>query len=401
MNDQSVEKLLDEAISLIKGGERLERAALLLQQATKKEESSFTAWYYLGLAYFQAEQHEKAVRAFECALKRGESPDLWSRYGMALTEMGDFDEGRRALKRASNLGQSKTPLFQVACSYEREGRSREAVNALLEYLDEEHDDPDGWEFLHIIASEAAAAEEATAFRDEHCDAAMSDLLASRQRLVESGDGFPLEAADHEHGHNLKTAFANRLGRVLLGSASDDGLVVPPYSDTRLGLDHFGVSFARLLGLLEVFDIKVGAVVPADERSALLGQILADALSVPLATDPAAATPEGRPHLLFMMDGTNYLTYHRLRAAMPRPSLSFVMALSWMDQGLTFEAEHVPDITGVVGHRLSTPPLDELRSQSFAGFLQGSLSRHRVSEKRHQQEFHAGRREAFRFPDLSD
>jgi tetratricopeptide (TPR) repeat protein len=399
MDTSPLDKLLDQADALLAEGDHA-RAVPLLQQATERDPKSFTAWLRLGVALHGQEDDERAVRAFESALKWGETAELWSQYGEALIAVGEFEDGRRALRRASSLGGGSLPLFHVACSFEREGRRREALDALCEYLRRAPDDPDGWEFLEVLGADPAMAEEAVAFRFAHCDAAMEDLLASRRRLLEGAEGFPLDLPGGEAGViNLKSEFARRLGRVLTGSADDDGVIVPPYGAVRLGVDHLGVTLARLLAVLEVFHVEVGRVHPVDPESRPLAAVMADLLGVTLAEDAAGLDPQGGTTLVFQALGRDFLRFARARAAVPAPQVTFVAALAWIEQGLTFEPSHVPDVTGVVGSALSLPPPEELASEPFLGFLRGAIAKHRANERERQVAFHAGRRHAFHFPGL--
>jgi|GEM_PF-3282173 len=399
MDGASIEKLLDDGGRLLAEGDAA-GALPLIQQAVERDKKSFTAAYLLGLAHARLEEYEKAVRAFEGALKVGESPDLWREYGLALLEMGSADDGRRALRRAASLGTDPSPLFHVACSFETEGRAREGMVAIQEFLEKERDDPRGWELHDVLAETADAREEAAHFRLTHCDAAMLDLLESRRRLLESGESLPMVVPGQEgEGPNLKPAFCQGLGRVLLGSSGDDGVAVPPRVGVHVGVDHLGVTVARLLGLLETFQIAPGRVLPIDRESAPLAAVLADLLgaaALPVGTLPAA---DGRPLLAVQMQGRDYLLFRRTLEMLPRPRLSFVFALSWFEQGLTFDASHLPDVTGLVGSTIDLPPASEVASEAFQGFLRGSVARHRPAEREAQVAYHAGRKSAIRFPDL--
>ncbi len=397
MEPISFEKLLDDGERLLTAGDAA--AALpLLQEAAERDRKSFTAAHLLGRALARLEDYEKAVRAFEAALKVGESPELWTSYGLALLEVGQADDGRRALRRAASLGSEPAPLFHVACSFEREGRVREGMTAIQEYLEKERDDPRGWELLEVLATAADAREEAARFRQTHCDGAMLDLLESRRRLLESGESLALVGPEGQ-GPNLKPAFCQGVGRVLLGTAGDDGVAVPPRTELSVGVDHLGVTVARLLGLLEVFEIAPGRVLPVDRASAPLAAVIADLLGVqalPFATLPVA---DGRPLLVVQVQGSDYLLFRRTLELVPRPRVSFVFALSWPEQGLTFECAHLPDVTGVIGSTFQLPPPAELASDAFLGFLRGAVLRHRQAEREAQVAYHAGRREAIRFTDL--
>jgi hypothetical protein len=190
-----------------------------------------------------------------------------------------------------------------------------------------------------------------------------------------------------------------LGRVLLGSVGDDGVIVPPRASLRVGVDHLGVTVARLLGLLETFRVAPGRVQPIDRESEPLAAVLADQLGATLLSYASLPTSDGQPILAVQLRGNDYLLFRRTLELLPRPRLSFVFALSWFEQGLTFEASHLPDVTGVVGSAFELPTAAELASEGFRGFLLGSVLRHRTSERDAQLAYHAGRREAIRFPDL--
>lgn len=400
MDAGSIERLLDDGARLLAADDAAGALPLFLE-AVERDRKSFTAAYNLGLAHARLEEFEKAVRDFEAALKLGESPELWREYGLALLEAGVVDEGRRALRRAFSLGPDPSPLFHVACSFEKERRPREGVTAILEYLEKERDDPRGWELLDVLAEAADAREEAAGFRLTHCDRAMLDLLDSRRRLLESGESIPLVVAGHdEEGPNLKPAFCQGLGRILLGSAGDDGVAIPPRAGLSVGVDHLGVTLARLIGLLETFKILPGRVIPIDRESSPLALLLADLLgatALPFGDLPGV---DGRPVLAVQLAGSDYLLFRRTLDVLPRPRLSFVFALSWFEQGLTFEASHLPDITGVAGSAFALPPTAEIASEAFLGFLRGSIARHRAAERDRQVAYHGGRTEAIRFPDLA-
>jgi hypothetical protein len=229
---------------------------------------------------------------------------------------------------------------------------------------------------------------------------MLDLLESRRRLLESGESLALLAPGAEsEGPNLKPAFCQGLGRVLLGTSGDDGIAVPPRLDLRVGVDHLGVTVARLLGLLEVFRVAPGRVLPVDGESGPLAAVLADLLGAQALTAGSVPPADGRPILVVQLRGGDYLLFRRTLDLVPRPRSSFVFALTWLEQGLTFECSHLPDVTGVVGTGFQFPPPTELASDAFLAFLRGAVLRHRQPERDAQVAYHAGRREAIRFPDL--
>lgn len=418
MEAEGIDKILDKAIERVRTGDQPEQAIALLLRAVDMDPRSFTARYWLGVARSRCEQWQNAVRDFESALKLGESAELWRYYGLAQIELGEFDEGRHALKRASSLSDDKAPLFDLACAFEREGRKREAFNAVTEYLKHEQDDPLGWEFLEVLSRATGAGKDPMGslesrelaefqdFKARYCDQAMATLLESRRRLLDDGDGFPLAPVDAQgEAVDLKQAFSQRLGRFLLGSADDDGVSVPPYNKCRLGVDHLAVTFARLIGLFDIFELRPGRVLALDGPSTTLARLLAELLGVSLfeATDLAGAEEEalasGLPSVIFQAQGKDFLSFERSARSLGSPHVSFVLFVGWVEQGLTFEARHLPDVTGVLGAEVTLPEPEELTSEAFLGFLHGAVRKHLARERERQVDYYAGRREAFIFSGL--
>jgi len=392
MGEGSPEKWLDEAVALLATGGDPDAAARLLQQVVERDRGAFTAWHWLGVACSRMGEHERAIRAFESGLKVGESADLWREYGRALLRSGQGEEGRRALRRAASLGAPPRVLFEVACSFEAEGRVREALTTLLDYLRQEGDDPEGWEHMDALAERVDEGEEVAAFRETHCSRAMRDWLWSRRALAQGAQGFPVLGDPGLPAPNLKPLFHHHMGRVLLGSAGDDGVHVPLLQDARLGVDHLGVTIARLLGTLEALGVRPDTVLALDPASEVLAGLIAEWTEARALGAEQALTGDEGFLLAVSRCADDYLAWRRAVDLLPADARTFALTVTWLDQGLTFEARHVPDVTGVLGRRLHLPEGAEMRAEAFQGFLRGAVTKHRAAERERQRAYHAARRE---------
>ncbi|HMM37539.1 MAG TPA: tetratricopeptide repeat protein [Desulfovibrio sp.] len=76
----------------------------VLEDATQADPGQYGAWVELGNLCFDTHQYEKAVAAYEAALKlNGSSPDVWTDLGIMYRETGRFQKALEAFDKAIAL----------------------------------------------------------------------------------------------------------------------------------------------------------------------------------------------------------------------------------------------------------------------------------------------------------
>jgi adenylate cyclase len=116
-----------------------ESAIEMADRAVALNPNSFTAWHARGMVYRNAGQPEEAIRSFERTIRLSPVDPLLHRsfvgMGMALIELGRFDEAIVAGKKAQHQNPSSMAYRCLASAFAHLGRdaeAREAVARLLE-----------------------------------------------------------------------------------------------------------------------------------------------------------------------------------------------------------------------------------------------------------------------------
>jgi adenylate cyclase len=117
-----------------------ESAIDLADRAVALNPNSFVAWYARGMVYRNAGQPEEAVRSFERAIRLSPvDPTLhiaFAGMGLALIELGRFDEAIVAGKKAQRQNPSHSATYRcLASAFAHLGRDAEAHAAVARVLE--------------------------------------------------------------------------------------------------------------------------------------------------------------------------------------------------------------------------------------------------------------------------
>ena len=112
----------------------------MADRAVALNPNSFNAWHYRGWVYKIAGSPEEAIRSFERAIRMSPVDPLLHRslsgMGMALIELGRFDEaivaGKKAQRQNSSYSQAYRCLASAFAHLGRDAEAREAAAHVLE-----------------------------------------------------------------------------------------------------------------------------------------------------------------------------------------------------------------------------------------------------------------------------
>ena len=75
-----------------------------LQKQVAKDPNNVAAWIELGNLFFDAQQNEKAIQAYETALKiKPDNADVWTDLGVMYRKKGDAQKALEAFQKAYSL----------------------------------------------------------------------------------------------------------------------------------------------------------------------------------------------------------------------------------------------------------------------------------------------------------
>ncbi|WP_457623035.1 tetratricopeptide repeat protein, partial [Persephonella sp.] len=95
----------------------------------------FLGWQNLGNIYLDMGDYEKAVKAFQKALKiEKRSAECYMDMGIALKELGKYDEALKAYEKAEQINPDlkALSLYNKACLYASKGDKEKSLKLLKE-----------------------------------------------------------------------------------------------------------------------------------------------------------------------------------------------------------------------------------------------------------------------------
>lgn len=141
-----------------------EKAYPYLLKAIDVNPRSFSAYYSLGLSFYQLKQMPAAIMAAKaCITLDASSINGQLLYGMLLRINGNYQDAEKALLKAKSLDKRTTSEihWQLALLYQKLDRNKEAADELETYLKIEPDVQNKKEIKDLIAKLRTAKETAT------------------------------------------------------------------------------------------------------------------------------------------------------------------------------------------------------------------------------------------------
>ncbi len=143
--------------------EDYEAGILLHQGFLEKEPANGLAWYHLGYAYGQMENHVKEILHYEKAIDLGFKQDgIFFNLGMAYGELNQIEESIGAFKRALDINpDSADNRFGLAIAYQRSVADKLAEKEFLEALNLDPAHVDARLYLSILYADMGELQKAS------------------------------------------------------------------------------------------------------------------------------------------------------------------------------------------------------------------------------------------------
>lgn len=95
---------IDKGKSLLEEG-NYEEASEVFEKATKDSDMEKEAYRGLGISYYELEQYDKAVPAFESALEKGAeaTPELYNLLGISYMQTGEYEKAADSFETGSQM----------------------------------------------------------------------------------------------------------------------------------------------------------------------------------------------------------------------------------------------------------------------------------------------------------
>jgi len=108
--DQKTRRMLRKALDAIDRGNHEAAIGRLLEVLEKNPNAAYYSYSLLGFAYLKTARHELAVDSFEKALTviPGDAVNHYN-LGLSLLSIGNYDRGRKEVRRALELDSSIAP----------------------------------------------------------------------------------------------------------------------------------------------------------------------------------------------------------------------------------------------------------------------------------------------------
>ena len=116
--------------------EQWDRAQRFFETAQRLDPRDLDAWYFSGRAFYDANLFERAIAAFERALREGaEQSRVYENLGLAQDALGRFDAAQKSLQKAVALaGGAWRPYLAYGAFLFRQGRAPESLPVLRQAL---------------------------------------------------------------------------------------------------------------------------------------------------------------------------------------------------------------------------------------------------------------------------
>jgi superkiller protein 3 len=112
--------------------EQWDRAQSYFATAERLDQRDVDGWYFSGRAYYDANRFERAIAAFEQALRiNGEQSRVYENLGLTQDALGQFAAAERSLRRSVELaGGAWRPYVAYGAFLFRQSRAAESVRVL-------------------------------------------------------------------------------------------------------------------------------------------------------------------------------------------------------------------------------------------------------------------------------
>ena len=387
---KAAKSLVEEAERLIRAAAPPGEALALLEDAPAAAHEDALYWYYLGYARLQAGDPVAGATALERSIELHEHPNTWHYLGYARIDLGQFPEARDALKHCLALGGPSQAHYELAYAFLCEGLAEDAARTVRSYLLKHPDDFDAWELYEAACRQLGKPRTYRRFLSRRADQPLKRLLRGRDRFSMGAAPFPVPFEGRaESTTDVKLEFLTAVGSAYLGSSADDGLASPSFPPRELNVADIAVMLVRLQGVLASGRIRVNAIVPADEQSVPVVEVLSELLgSGVLAPGTGASALSGEGVVLFLQTiGHDWVGFQRRVDSFGGPALTVVLALDWFQAGLPFEACFTPDIVGLIALRVLPGPVAADRPAALQKKLRDAVRQTRHEESEAQRQYY--------------
>jgi tetratricopeptide (TPR) repeat protein len=116
--------------------EQWDAAQRFFETAQRLDQRDLDAWYFSGRAFYDANRFERAIGAFDQALRAGaEQSRVYENLGLAQDALGRFGAAEKSLRRAVDLsGGAWRPYLAYGAFLFRQSRTRESLPVLRQAL---------------------------------------------------------------------------------------------------------------------------------------------------------------------------------------------------------------------------------------------------------------------------
>jgi anaphase-promoting complex subunit 3 len=116
--------------------QQFEAAQRFFETAQRLDPADLDAWYFSGRAFYDANRFERAIEAFERALKAGaEQSRVYENLGLSQDALGQFDAAERSLRKAVALAAGAwRPYLAYGAFLFRQSRAAEGLPMLRQAL---------------------------------------------------------------------------------------------------------------------------------------------------------------------------------------------------------------------------------------------------------------------------
>jgi Tfp pilus assembly protein PilF len=132
-----------------------ENTVTLYSHAVKVTGKNAFIHHSLGVAYYQEKEFDAALKQFQTALEINPTYiDAANNLGAALLAKGDFNEAERIFRRILKAGHDRQMAYtahsNLGILFARQGRDREAIEALTRAIELQPDVPEAYHRVGLI-----------------------------------------------------------------------------------------------------------------------------------------------------------------------------------------------------------------------------------------------------------
>jgi Flp pilus assembly protein TadD len=326
----------ERAIALERVG-RIDEALAEYRRAVDLDPGFAAAYEALGYHYQRRGLLMKALDAFETVARLEGNYTTHFNEGYILVELERYEEALESFQRCLALASDDpAALYEIGyVSYilQRLPLALEALRIPLQAYAED------WR-VHNLAGACNIGLERWV-EAEACYRRALEVATSAEEVEEAQAGLLIAQRYQEFPAGTPLGFKERAyadaGAIVLGTAGDDGLVIPPCAD--LSPAAIAVTLRRLVVLVRALDLALTAVVAVDRASIPVAAVLARMLDLPRRQLSQLARTDHALLVLAVGRQAEFLQVALEQA--PPGTRSFVFALGWYG-----EHDLLPDLIGV-------------------------------------------------------